>query len=174
MKILFTGGGTAGHVTPAIAIAEKIKRLSKNCEIYFIGRSGGAENALIRNAGYPIFEIKVRGLSRKHLTKNISVLREAVKARKAAKEILLSYAPDVVVGTGGYVSWPAVSAANSLGIPTVLHESNAALGASVRMLARRADKLLLGTDIKTKYKIPIVKRITSRLTMRSNLAFISY
>ena len=144
MKIVFTGGGTAGHVHPAIAVAERIKRENSNSDILFIGRKGGKENNIIKSSGFNLEEIDISGLKRSLSFKNLSVIKKMLTARKKAKIILSEFKPDVVFGTGGYVCLPVLLAAKSLGIKTVIHESNAYPGLSTKLLAKRSDLVLLG------------------------------
>lgn len=144
MKIVFSGGGTAGHVYPAIAMAEEIYEKYPNAEFLFIGREGGEENSAISKAGYPISHIKIEGLKRGLDIRNISVLIKAFSAEGKAKELLSDFSPDVVIGTGGYVSYPVVAAAIRLGIPTLLHESNAVPGLVTRLLSKRVNRVMLG------------------------------
>ena len=143
MKILLSGGGTAGHVTPALAIAEIFKFNHPEAEICFVGTPAGIEKRLVTEAGYRYFPIPVMGLSRSLTPKNLRAVYLALLAKKKAKRLLRELCPDLVIGTGGYVCFPVLSAACSLGIPTALHESNAIPGLAVRHLAKKADLLLL-------------------------------
>ena len=133
MRIIFSGGGTAGHITPAIAIAEELLRRDTNTKILFIGRAEGEENSAVRCAGIEVEEIPIMGLERSLSPKNIKVLACAMRARRRAKEIINDFRPDAVIGTGGYVCWPTLSAAHSARIFTAMHESNAALGLTSRI-----------------------------------------
>lgn len=146
MRILFSGGGTAGHVNPAIAIAEALSKRNPESEIAFIGREGGKENELVKSAGIRLFTIPVSGLSRSLSPKNLKAIKNALSAKRIAKDILKEFTPDAVIGTGGYVCWPVLSAAHACGIPTAIHESNASFGLTTRLLANKCDLLLLGTD----------------------------
>ena len=152
MKILFCGGGTAGHVSPALAIAEAIKDKYPKSQIAFVGRKDGKENQATKNAGYPIYEIKVSGLKRSLSLENFKVLKDALDAKHSAKDILLEFKPDAVIGTGGYVCWPVLTAAHTLRIPTVIHESNAVLGLTSKLLAKKCNLIFLGQNIQTRYK----------------------
>ncbi len=151
MNIIFCGGGTAGHITPAIAIAEAFKKKHQDVNIFFIGREEGKENELVKKAGFELCTIKIEGLSRSLNFKNLNVLKNAYKAKKRAKEIISEISPDLVIGTGGYVSWPVISAANAMGIKTVLHESNATPGLTTKLLLKKCDIFLCGTK-NSKYK----------------------
>ena len=153
MNVMFSGGGTAGHINPAIAIAGNFRKKYPDCNIGFIGRENGSENELVKKAKIQLFTIPISGLSRSLTFKNFSKIKEAFTARKLAADILKDFRADVVIGTGGYVCWPVISAAADLEIPAVIHESNAAFGLTTKLLAKKCDLLLLGTDTKkTKYK----------------------
>ena len=143
MKVLMTGGGTGGHVYPAIARANTIKNNIPKAEIAFVGTPNGIENKICRAAGYDIFHVEVKGIERSLSLSNIKALYLAVVSPIKAKGILRSFKPDVVIGTGGYVSWPIISAAVSEGIPTMLHESNVHPGLTVRKLQDKVDRVLL-------------------------------
>ena len=146
MKVMITCGGTGGHITPAIAIADLLKSNVSGCEILFVGTEGGMENTLVKDAGYPIRTLSVVGLSRKNpmaAFRTVHLLRKAVKG---AKVIIDAFAPDIVIGTGSYACYPALSAAISRGIPTAVHESNALPGLAVRMLAPKLSRVWLGFD----------------------------
>ena len=141
MKIILAGGGTAGHINPAIAIANTIKANDKNAEIAFIGTKKGMENKLVGKAGYPIHHVEIQGLRRKLTLSNIKTAYYYLTSPFKAKKLLKEYQPDVVVGTGGYLSWPLIKAAADLGIPSAIHESNAIPGKAVKMLEKEVDRI---------------------------------
>ena len=143
MRIILTGGGTAGHVNPAIAIAEILKRNISDAEIIYVGTPDGMERRLIDEIGYPYYPIRSMGFTRTLSIKNLQALWIAVNEPRKAKKLLTELKPDLVVGTGGYVCWPVLSAAAALGIPCALHESNAVPGLTVRRLAKRVDTVML-------------------------------
>lgn len=147
MRVLMTGGGTAGHVNPALAIANTIKENDPSSEIAFVGTDRGIENKLVTKAGYELFHVNVMGLSRKLTLKNIKAAYLALTSPIKAKKIIKSFNPDIVIGTGGYVSWPVVKAAASMGIPTALHESNAVPGMAVRMLSGAVNRIYLNFEV---------------------------
>src|SRR5665647_1789158 len=120
-----TGGGTGGHIYPAIAIADRIKKEHKDAEILFVGTERGLEKSIVPKSGYDIKFIKVRGFNRKNVFKNIKVLLELPKAFKDAKNIIKEFNPDIVIGTGGYVCGPVVRTAHKLNVKTYIHEQNA-------------------------------------------------
>lgn len=144
MKILFCGGGTFGHIAPALAAAEALKRKVKNAEIIFAGREGGKENDSVRRAGYPVYEIPMQSIERRISLKTVSAALRMLRSFSEARRALRELHPHIVFGTGGYVCLPFMRAAQGIGIPTVLHESNATPGRACRMLAPKCHKVLLG------------------------------
>ena len=146
MRVILTGGGTGGHIYPAIAIADTIQSRSNHSEILFVGTRRGLESRVVPQAGYDIKYIKVSGLNRRNPVKNIGVMRQYRQAKKQAKQIIQEFKPDVVIGTGGYVSGPVVSVASSMGIRTFLQEQNAVAGLTNKMLARHVEKVFLGFE----------------------------
>lgn len=143
MRVLMTGGGTGGHINPALAIASTIKRHHPDAEIAFVGTARGLENKLVPAAGYPLYHVKIQGFRRQLTLSNLKTLYYALTSPHKAKEILKEFRPDVVIGTGGYVCWPIMKAAAQMGIPTALHESNALPGVAVRMLQGSVDRIFL-------------------------------
>lgn len=143
MKIIMTGGGTGGHIYPAIAIADKIKRKHPEAEIIFVGTKKGMEGQLIPKHGYKIRFITVSGFNRKNLLKNIITIRDLLKGNRQAKKIINEFKPDLVIGTGGYVCGPIVRAAYKKGIRTFIHEQNAFPGLTNRLLERYVDKIFI-------------------------------
>lgn len=146
MRVIMTCGGTGGHIYPAVAIADEIKKRDKNAEILFVGAEDGMEERLVPASGYEIKIISSAGFNRKKLLKNIEVLKKVQKGRKMAKKILKDFKPDVVIGTGGYASAPVVKSAQKLGIPTYIHEQNAFPGMANKMLEARVEKVFLGFE----------------------------
>lgn len=146
MKVIICGGGTVGHLTPGISIAEIV--LKSNCEneILFIGRAGGEENDIIIKKGFRLKTITISGFRRKLTLQNLKTLSVLRKALKHAEEILKEEKPNIVIGTGGYVCWPVIKAAQKLKIPTMLHESNLTPGMATRLLYKRCDKVLLNFE----------------------------
>ncbi len=143
MRVVLSGGGTGGHINPALSIADEIKRRVPDAEISFIGTEKGMESRLIPHAGYKLDYVKVQGFKRSLSPKNIIAAYRAVASVSEAKRILKRVRPDVVIGTGGYASWPALKAAASLGIPTVIHEQNAFPGVTTRKLSKFVDKICI-------------------------------
>ena len=144
MKILFTGGGTMGHVAPALAMAQALLVASKKNECIFVGRSGGRENDAILRRGYPLHTIEVSGILGKSPKEILCALGQMRTARRTARALLEEIAPDAVVGTGGYVCYPVVAEAAKMKLPTLVHESNATPGLTTRILSRRVDAVMLG------------------------------
>jgi UDP-N-acetylglucosamine--N-acetylmuramyl-(pentapeptide) pyrophosphoryl-undecaprenol N-acetylglucosamine transferase len=146
MKVLLSGGGTAGHINPALAIAEKIRMEIPDAEIAFVGTPRGMENRLVEKAGYKIYHVDVKGFQRKLTLKNLSTAWKAVTSPLRAGKIIKEFKPDIVIGTGGYVSWPVVKAASSRKIPTLIHEQNAQAGVTTRMLSAVCDKVMISFE----------------------------
>ena len=143
MKVIICGGGTVGHLTPGISIAEIILKNDSKNEVLFIGRSGGDENDVIIKKGFCIKTVTVSGFSRKLTLKNFKTISILRKALKDAEQILKEEKPNIVIGTGGYVCWPVIRAAQKLKIPTMLHESNCVPGIATRLLYKKCSKVLL-------------------------------
>ena len=139
MRVLLTGGGTAGHINPAIAIANYIKQQEPDSEFLFVGTEYGLEKELVPRCGYDIEFINVMGLKRSLSIENVKVFVNYIKSIKKSGEIVKKFRPDVVVGTGGYVCAPVVKAAHRQKIPTLIHEQNVFPGLAIKMLANDAD-----------------------------------
>ena len=157
MKILFTGGGTAGHINPALAIANYICEKNPDAEIKFIGTKQGLEVSLVPKNGYPLDTVKIHGFSGKSL-KTIKSLLELPGAIRASKKIIKQFKPDIVIGTGGYVCGPVMYAAAKLKIPTLVHESNAFPGITVRLLSKYVDITAVGIEEAKNY-LPDAKNV---------------
>ena len=142
MRVLLTGGGTGGHVYPALAIAELIQRNFPGATIAFVGTEKGMEHSLVTGEGYDFYPINIQGIRRSLSPSNLKTAYLVMTSPKKAKKILQEFRPDLVIGTGGYVCWPLLRAASSLGIPTMVHESNAKAGLAVRQLQGRVDVIL--------------------------------
>lgn len=143
MRVIIAAAGTAGHINPGIAIANKIKQEEKNSKIIFIGTTRGLENDLVPRAGYELKTIDAYGLSKKLTIENIKKMYKTFKGYGQAKKIIQEFKPDIVIGTGGYICGATISSAHSLGIPTMLHESNAFPGKAVKLLAKKTDTILV-------------------------------
>ena len=158
MKVLIAAAGTAGHVNPAISIANIIKEREKDSKIVFLGTKRGLENDLVPRAGYELKTISAYGLSKKISIDNIRKMRKTVKGIFEAKKIVEEFKPDIVIGTGGYICGAAVIAANAYKIPILLHESNAFPGKAVKMAARRCNTILVSFK-EAQDKIPFCKNV---------------
>ncbi len=143
MRVIIAAAGTAGHINPGIAIANKIKQEEKDSKIIFIGTTRGLENDLVPRAGYELKTINAYGLSKKLSIENIKKMYQTCKGYGEAKKIMKEFKPDIVIGTGGYICGATISSAHSLGIPTMLHESNAFPGKAVKLLAKKTDTILV-------------------------------
>ena len=146
MRVIIAAAGTAGHINPGLAIANKIKEEEKDSKIIFIGTTRGLENDLVPRAGYELKTIDAYGLSKKISIENIKKMYKTLKGYGEAKKIIKEFKPDIVIGTGGYICGATISAAHSLKIPTLLHESNAFPGKAVKMLANKTDTILVSFE----------------------------
>lgn len=150
-KIVFAAGGTGGHIYPAIAVADELRRINDKIEIKFIGAKGRIEEKIVPKNGYKLETIEVAGFKRSLSLKNISTAVKIIKALKEAKKILKDFAPDIVFGTGGFVSGPVLKAATRMGIPAVIEEGNFYPGVTVKLLSAKADKVILNFEGTRKY-----------------------
>ena len=155
MNVIFTCGGTGGHINPAIAVANMMKQRHPDCNILFIGAKGHMEEQLVPKAGFRLECLPGSGLSR---GKNLAALKKNVKAVKCVldavnqcKKIIREFKPDVIIGTGGYASFPALYAGSRLGIPTCVHEANAVPGLTTKLAANLADRVLVCFEESRKY-----------------------
>ncbi len=159
MRILFTCGGTAGHINPAIALARLFQYHHPDCQILFAGAEGGMECRLVPKEGYELRTVPVttihRSLKWKDIKHNIGTVVHMPRSRGQAARIIKDFRPDLVVGTGGYASYPVVREAARRGIPTAVHESNAVPGLTTKMLSRVVDRVLVGfEDSRSHYPHP--------------------
>ena len=159
MKFVFTCGGTAGHINPALAVAGRLRELLPDSEMLFIGAEGKMEMELVPREGYRIEGLKITNLSREHslsgIAHNLDTLKNVAVSLHEAKKLIREFKPDAVIGTGGYVCYPVLTAAHELHIPTFVHESNAVPGLTTKMLAEHVDRVLVGfEDSRRYYKHP--------------------
>lgn len=172
LKVLFAGGGTAGHVNPALAIAEIIKGKHPDAQFLFAGTPFGIEAKLIENAGYDFAPIKVKGFQRKinikNVAKNFQALYYLMLSSPRARQIINQFKPDLVIGTGGYVSGPIVLRAAKMGIKTAIHEQNAYPGVTTKLLAKHVDRVMLTVEETKKYLDPSLKYKVTGLPIRSS------
>lgn len=147
MNVIFTCGGTGGHIMPAIAVANIWKERHPDSKILFIGGKDGMEEELVPKAGYELVILPADGLSRgknlKAIKHNLHIVRNVMRMVKRCKQIIRDFKADVIVGTGGYASFPALLAGSMLGVPTCVHESNAMPGLTTRLIANRVDRVLV-------------------------------
>ena len=148
MKILFTCGGTAGHVNPAVALAQMFQARNPGCRVLFVGADGGMETRLVPKEGYEIETVTItnfrRSLHPAAIVHNGKTLLNMNRSKRQADAILDRFQPDLVVGTGGYASFPVVKAAAKRGIPTAVHESNAVPGLTTKALSKVVDQVMVG------------------------------
>ncbi len=159
MKVVFTCGGTAGHVNPALALAGLVKARRPESEILFVGARRGMERTLIETAGWPFRAVEVssfhRSLKPKEIRHNFVSLRNLLRSPGEARAILEEFPADLVVGTGGYASYPMIRAASKMGIPTAIHESNAIPGLTTRLLEGHTGLIMVGfEECRKNYKHP--------------------
>ncbi|MGN0459836.1 MAG: undecaprenyldiphospho-muramoylpentapeptide beta-N-acetylglucosaminyltransferase [Ruminococcus sp.] len=147
MRILFAGGGTAGHINPALAIADYVKKQNPDAEILFVGNKGGMEERLVPDAGFDFKSIVISGFRRsfgvKAVGHNIATVKRMLTSSAASKKIIKEFKPDLAVGTGGYVSGPVLRTAAKMGVPIIIHEQNAYPGVTTKMLSKLAKKVML-------------------------------
>lgn len=158
MKVVIAAAGTGGHINPGIAIANKIKEEEPDSKIIFIGTTRGLENDLVPRAGYELKTIDAYGINRKLNLDNIKRLYKTLRSIGEARKIIKDFAPDVVIGTGGYISASVGKAAKKCKIPLILHESNAFPGMAVKTLAKEADCILVGFK-EAKERLPKAKKV---------------
>ena len=146
MKVIYAGGGTGGHINPAISIVDYAKTQDKEHEALFIGTKSGLETRLVPKAGYDIEYIDVQGFDRKHILRNFATVKKLIKSRSDCKKIIKKFKPDCIVCTGGYVSGPVMMAARACGVPSLIHEQNVYPGMTVKGSEKYATYLALSFD----------------------------
>lgn len=146
LRVIISGGGTGGHIFPAIAIAKAIQRLQPNTEILFVGAEGKMEMEKVPQAGYTIIGLPIVGIQRKLTLKNLLVPFKVLQSMMKAKKIVREFKPDIAIGVGGYASGPLLRAAAQLGIPTFLQEQNSYPGITNKILAKKAHKICVAYD----------------------------
>lgn len=155
MKVLLAGGGTAGHINPALAIAGYIKKKRPETEFLFIGNRDGMEQRLVPQAGFDIKSITISGFKRsfspKNMVENVKTVTRTFTSSHEAKKIISEFKPDICIGTGGYVSGPVIRTAAKMGIPCIIHEQNAYPGVTNKMLAKSVSKVMLAVPDAKKY-----------------------
>jgi UDP-N-acetylglucosamine--N-acetylmuramyl-(pentapeptide) pyrophosphoryl-undecaprenol N-acetylglucosamine transferase len=166
-RVIISGGGTGGHVFPAISIANALRKIDKDIEILFVGAEGKMEMEKVPAAGYKIVGLPVAGISRKSVLKNFSVLIRLFKSLRLAKKTIKEFKPDVAVGVGGYASGPVLKQAGRMSIPILIQEQNSYAGVTNRLLAKKASAICVAYDGMDKY-FPAEKIIKTGNPVRHN------
>jgi len=166
-RIIISGGGTGGHIFPAISVANALRRIDQEIEILFVGAEGRMEMEKVPSAGYKIVGLPVSGFKRSFSPENISVLYKLIKSLFLAKKIIEEFRPDVVVGVGGYASGPVLKQAGRMGIPTLIQEQNSYAGVTNKLLAKKASVICVAYDDMDKY-FPAEKIIKTGNPVRQN------
>lgn len=168
VRIIIAGGGTGGHIFPAIAIANAIKQVEPQVQVLFVGANGKMEMEKVPQAGYEIKGLDIAGFNRSSLIKNIGLPFKLIKSFFQVSGIIKNFKPDAVIGVGGYSSFPVLRYAQSKGIPTFIHESNSFAGKSNIMLGKKATKIFVATDGMEKF-FPAAKIIISGNPVRQSI-----
>lgn len=150
-RVIIAGGGTGGHIFPAIAIANALKKIDSSIEILFVGAKGRMEMEKVPQAGYKIEGLDIAGFNRSSLIKNVGLPYKLIKSFLQVRKIIKQFRPNAVIGVGGYSSYPVLRVAQGKGIPTFIHESNSFAGKSNMMLGKKATKIFTGTDEMEKF-----------------------
>jgi UDP-N-acetylglucosamine--N-acetylmuramyl-(pentapeptide) pyrophosphoryl-undecaprenol N-acetylglucosamine transferase len=166
-RVIISGGGTGGHIFPAISIANALRKIDPETEILFVGAEGRMEMEKIPAAGYKIIGLPVTGLRRSLTLKNFIVLIKLLKSLGIAKKVIKDFNPDVVVGVGGYASGPVLRQAGKIGIPTLIQEQNSYAGVTNKLLAKKASVICVAYDGMEKY-FPVKKIIKTGNPVRQN------
>ena len=166
-RVIISGGGTGGHIFPAISVANALRRIDPEIEILFVGAEGRMEMEKIPAAGYRIIGLPVAGIHRSLTLKNITVLIKLLKSLNMAKKVIREFEPDVVVGVGGYASGPVLRQAGKMGIPTLIQEQNSYAGVTNKLLAKKASVICVAYDGMDKY-FPAEKIIKTGNPVRQN------
>ena len=167
-KFIVSGGGTGGHIFPAISIANALKNKFPDADILFVGAEGRMEMERVPSAGYPIEGLPVSGFDRKNLMRNVKVLFNLMKSIMKARSIIKRFRPDVVIGVGGYASAPTLRAASAYGIPTLIQEQNSYAGVTNKLLSKKASKICVAYDNMEKF-FPASKIIKTGNPVRQDL-----
>lgn len=168
IHIIISGGGTGGHIFPAISIANAIREIAPDAEILFVGAEGRMEMQRVPDAGYEIVGLPVAGFDRKNLLKNIVVLYKLAKSQWKARRIIRSFKPNVAVGVGGYASGPTLKTAGMMGVPTLIQEQNSYAGVTNKLLAKKARKICVAYSGMEKF-FPADKIILTGNPVRQDL-----
>lgn len=169
IKALISGGGTGGHIFPALSIAGAIKRRHPDAEILFVGAEGRMEMERVPAAGYDIVGLPVAGFDRKRLWRNFGVIVKLIRSMLKARKVVREFKPDIAIGVGGYASGPVLKQAQRRGIPTLIQEQNSYPGVTNKLLAKRADAICVAYDGLEKY-FPADKIVKTGNPTRKDLA----
>ncbi len=173
MKVLMAGGGTAGHINPAIAIADTIRRKNPDAEILFVGTERGMESRLVPMSGFKFTTMPVAGFQRKltpeNIKRNIRAMYYLAMSGSRAAKIIKDFKPDIAIGTGGYVSGPILRKAAQMGVPILIHEQNAFPGVTTKMLSRYAECVMLAVEDAKKRMDPKLKFVTTGNPVRAEI-----
>ena len=168
LRIIISGGGTGGHIFPAVSIANEIKAKRPDAKILFVGAEGRMEMQRVPAAGYEIKGLPIAGFDRKNLLKNVPVLFKILKSRRLARRIIKDFRPQVAVGVGGYASGPTLNVAESMHIPTVLQEQNSYAGVTNKLLAKHASQICVAYEGMERF-FPADKILLTGNPVRQNL-----
>ena len=168
LRVIISGGGTGGHIFPAVSIANEIRAKRPDAKILFVGAEGRMEMQRVPAAGYPIKGLPIAGFNRKNLLKNVPVLFKIMKSRRLARQIVREFKPQVAVGVGGYASGPTLNVAESMGIPTLLQEQNSYAGVTNKILAKKARKICVAYEGMDRF-FPADKILFTGNPVRQNL-----
>lgn len=171
MRVIISGGGTGGHIFPAIAIADGVKKAMPDAEILFVGAEGRMEMERVPKAGYEIIALPIAGLQRKLTLKNLSLPFKIWKSMRKSVQIIKSFKPDIAIGVGGYASGPVLRAAQAKGIPTIIQEQNSYAGLTNKFLSRKANKICVAYDGMDAF-FPKEKLVQTGNPVRENLKHI--
>ena len=167
-RVIISGGGTGGHIFPAVSIANAIKELRPDAEILFVGAEGRMEMQRVPDAGYRIIGLPIAGFDRKHLWKNFAVLVKIARSQWKARSIIKEFKPDIAVGVGGFASGPTLKTASMMGIPTLLQEQNSYAGVTNKLLAKKAKRICVAYEGMEKF-FPADKIFMTGNPVRQNL-----
>jgi len=174
MKYLMAGGGSGGHIFPAIAIAEEIKKLDSKAEVLFVGAKGRIEEKIVPSNNFKLVTIDISGFDRSEIKKNIGLPLKFILALRKCRQIIRDFEPDVAIGTGGFVCGPVIYAANRAEIPTLIQEGNSYAGQTIKFLSKRSGKVVINFEETRNYlkrkdniiRIPHPVRSSLRMTER--------
>lgn len=168
LRIIISGGGTGGHIFPAVSIANAIMELRPDAKILFVGAEGRMEMQRVPDAGYQIIGLPIAGFDRKHLWKNVSVVIKLIRSQWKARKVIKNFRPQVAVGVGGYASGPTLKTAGMMGVPTLIQEQNSYAGVTNKLLAQKAKAICVAYDGMEKF-FPADKIIMTGNPVRQNL-----